>query len=240
VRRVTGAPVRSSPLSRLTEKEREVIVRIRARRLTYLSDAKLASLAETIRGVEEKRLPGVLVEAGCALGGSSILIASLKSAERPFFVHDTFGMIPPPTAEDTPEVQERYKTIASGNAKGIGGDEYYGYVENLYDVVRSNFESLGVSCETRRVSLVKGLVQDTLVLDELVAFAHIDVDWYEPVRTCLERIFPRLVVGGSLILDDYHSWGGCRKAADEYFRGAGGRVALDDSARSMKVTRLAP
>ena len=36
-----------------------------------------------------------------------------------------------------------------------------------------------------------------------VALAHVDVDWYEPVMTCLERVFPQLVVGGSIILDRF-------------------------------------
>jgi asparagine synthase (glutamine-hydrolysing) len=237
--RAAGVPEQESSLSSLTAEERDLISRIRSRRLTFLSDAKLASLASTVRGVEDARLTGVLVEAGCALGGSSILIASIKAIRRPLFVYDTFEMIPPPTRDDPPEVHERYRTIAEGNAKGIGGDEYYGYVENLYDVVRSNFRSLGVDCETRAVSLVKGLIQETLLLDGPVAFAHVDVDWYEPVKTCLERLFPKLVVGGSLILDDYHSWGGCRKAVDEYFRGLGREAVLDDSSRSMKVTRVA-
>jgi asparagine synthase (glutamine-hydrolysing) len=75
-------------------------------------------------------------------------------------------------------------------------------------------------------------------IDQPVAFAHVDVDWYEPVSTCLERIFPRLVEGGSIILDDYHDWGGCRKAADEYLRGIAGQFALDDSAGSMKIIRM--
>jgi hypothetical protein len=239
LRRVGGGAEPESSLSQLTAPERDLISRIRARRLTFLSDAKLASLASTVRAMEARRLPGIFVEAGCALGGSSILIASLKSRERPLFVYDTFGMIPPPTQEDTASEHDRYRTIAEGKARGIGGDEYYGYVENLYDVVRSNFQSMGINCEADSVSLVKGLVQDTLLLDDPVAFAHVDVDWYEPVMTCLGRIFPRLVVGGSLIVDDYHSWGGCRKAVDEYFRSAGERFVLDDSARSMKVTRLA-
>jgi asparagine synthase (glutamine-hydrolysing) len=55
-----------------------------------------------------------------------------------------------------------------------------------------------------------------MVIEQPVAFAHIDVDWYEPVLTSLKRIFPHLVVGGSIILDDYHDWGGCRKATENF------------------------
>ena len=99
-------------------------------------------------------------------------------------------------------------------------------------------KNFGVDCDHDKVSLIKGLVQDTMSLEEPVALAHIDVDWYEPVKTCLERIFPQLVSRGSIILDDYHDWGGCRKAADEYLLTVKGQFSLDDSAGSMKVTKL--
>jgi asparagine synthase (glutamine-hydrolysing) len=203
-----------------------------------LSDKKLASLLSTCRVIEEANLPGIFLEAGCALGGSAILIATIKNFERPLFIYDVFGMIPPPTKEDTQDVHDRYRTILEGKSIGIGGDKYYGYQENLYDLVQSNLKSFGINCEGQSVSLVKGFVQDTMKIDQSVAFAHVDVDWYEPVITCLKRVFPNLVVGGSIILDDYHDWGGCRKATDEYLREVIGQFVLDDTAGSMKITRV--
>jgi asparagine synthase (glutamine-hydrolysing) len=147
-------------------------------------------------------------------------------------------MIPPPTAEDTLDVHDRYKTITQGKSDGIGRDRYYGYEENLYEIVRKNLNSFGINLEDEEVVLIQGLLQDTMNIEQPVAFAHIDVDWYEPVKTCLERIFPKLVAGGSVILDDYHDWGGCRKATDEFLVGVKRRVRLDDSAGSMKITKL--
>jgi len=237
-RKIAGASEREAVLSGLPSEDRRLISRIRSQNLTYLSDKKLASLARTCHSIENASLPGVFIETGCALGGSAILIASLKSSNRPLFVYDVFGMIPPPTKEDTADVQHRYRTIVEGRSGGIGGDKYYGYVDNLYEIVQSNLRGFGIDCEEHSVSLIQGLVQETLNVDQPVAFAHIDVDWYEPVITCLKRVFPSLVVGGSMILDDYHDWGGCRKATDEYLRGVTGQFVLDDSARSMKVTRI--
>ncbi len=45
-------------------------------------------------------------------------------------------------------------------------------------------------------------------------------------------------LGGSIILDDYHDWGGCKKATDEFLQTVVGQFALDDSAKSMKITRV--
>ncbi len=225
-------------LSKLSAQDLKLISDIRAQKITYLSETRLASINRTCCLIEDANLTGVFIEAGCALGGSAVLIASAKSAERSLFVYDVFEMIPAPTDADPKDVHERYQTIVQGKSAGIGGDKYYGYLENLYDLVQSNLSSFGINCQQQLVFLIKGLVQDTMVIEQPVAFAHIDVDWYEPVLTCLKRIFPNLVVGGSIILDDYHDWGGCRKATDEFLREVAGKYTLDDSAGSMKITRV--
>ncbi len=220
-------------------RQRELIKSIRAKKLTYLSDTKLASIIKTCGQIEEQGIEGLFLEAGCALGGSAILIASIKRQQRPLRIYDVFDMIPPPTQEDTQDVVERYEAIRQGKSVGIDGDTYYGYIDNLYDVVQKNLTDFSIDCVENKVSLIKGLVQDTLIVDQPVAFAHIDVDWYEPVITCLERIFPALVVGGSIILDDYEDWSGCRKATDEYLQRVAGQYSLDHSAGSLKLSRIA-
>ena len=236
-KRIAGAIEERRCLASLRPEDRDLITRIREKKLTYLSVGKLASIADACRDAKAANLDGVFLEAGCALGGSSILMASVKEDERPLFIYDVFGMIPPPTEQDTEDVQDRYQTIVEGKSKGIGGDKYYGYEENLYEVVQANLKSFSIDCDRQSVALVKGLVQDTLHLDQPVALAHVDVDWYEPVMTCLERVFPKLVPGGCIILDDYHVWGGCRKATDEYLQRIEGQFELDDSAGSMKVIK---
>jgi hypothetical protein len=225
-------------LAGLAPKELGLIAGIRSKKLTYLPDARLARLLTTCIAIERLNLPGIFIEAGCALGGSAILIATTKKTERPFFVYDVFGMIPLPTKEDSQDVHDRYRTIVEGKSAGIEGDKYYGYQENLYDLVQSNLNTFGVNCKERSVTLVKGLVQDTMKIDQPIAFAHVDVDWYEPVMVCLRRVFPHLVIGGCIVLDDYDDWGGCRRAADEYLREVSGQYALDTSACSLKITRV--
>jgi asparagine synthase (glutamine-hydrolysing) len=217
---------------------KQLILSIKNSGLTYLSERKLKSLFSTCRQIQNSQLPGIFIEAGCALGGSTILISKVKSSGRPLFVYDVFGMIPAPTGKDTEDVHERYKIIAEGKSLGIDGERYYGYLENLFERVQQNLVDFGIDPHTDSVRLIKGLLQQTLHVESPVAFAHIDVDWYEPVMTCLERIIPNLILGGSVVLDDYHDWGGCRKAVDEYFQHSLKHFVLDDSAGSLKVTRI--
>ena len=196
-----------------------VVGEVRRQKLTYLPVGALNDLFEAAVQADRSRRPGIFIEAGCALGGSAIVLAKAKQPERPLFVHDVFGMIPPPSDDDGSEVHARYKTIASGKAKGLGGDLYYGYQENLRLRVAENFAECGIDLRKRHVRLIEGLFQDTLDPAGPVALAHVDGDWYESVKVCLERIWPALSPGGVIVVDDYHDWSGCRKATDEFLAG---------------------
>ncbi|MDG1050113.1 MAG: TylF/MycF/NovP-related O-methyltransferase [Planctomycetota bacterium] len=208
--------------------------------LTYLSHPKIAALVRLVQESESAGREGVLIEAGCALGGSSIVLAHTKPTNQTLQVYDVFGMIPAPGDKDGADVHQRYETISNGQAHGINDQPYYGYEADLLAKVQQSFADLGVPHEENNVAFYKGLVQDTLQGTEPVVLAHIDVDWYDPVMTCLERIVPRLVVGGSIVLDDYHDWSGCRRATDEYFDDCSKPgFAFDGSQRSMVITRLA-
>jgi hypothetical protein len=195
----------------------EAIERARAEHLTYLRKNDLRELATIVADADANQLPGLIVEAGTARGGSAIVMAAAKAPARGMKVYDVFGMIPAPSEHDGPDVHRRYEKIAGGEAKGVGGDTYYGYRDDLYEEVKASFSRLGVPVDEHNVELVQGLFEDTIDLDEPVAFAHLDGDWYESTLTCLERIAPLIVPGGRIVLDDYDHWSGCRRAVDEYF-----------------------
>jgi O-methyltransferase len=207
------------PRIALPDRVQASIDQVREQSLTYLTRADLQALARIVVSYEQAGAPGLIIEAGTALGGSAIVLAMAKSPERPMKVYDVFGMIPAPTEHDGKDVHNRYARIVQGKAGGVGGQTYYGYRDNLYDEVTESFARLGVPVEDNSVELVKGLFEDTIHLDEPVAFAHLDGDWYESTMTCLERIAPLLIPGGRIVLDDYYSWSGCRRAVDEYFAG---------------------
>jgi O-methyltransferase len=185
-------------------------------RLTYLGAAELRTLERCARAVRRGDVPGDFLETGVALGGSGVMLASQMDAEREFHGFDVFGMIPPPSDHDPPAVHARYRTIAEGHSAGIGGDTYYGYVSDLYQRVVDTFERYGQTVDGRRVQLHPGLFADTLHHQRPISLAHIDCDWFEPVKLCLERIWPLLSPGGFVILDDYTTYGGCTTAVDAF------------------------
>jgi len=52
---------------------------------------------------------------------------------------------------------------------------------------------------------------------EKISLLRLDTDWYASTKHELVHLFPRLVRGGVLIIDDYGHWQGSRQACDEYF-----------------------
>jgi hypothetical protein len=50
---------------------------------------------------------------------------------------------------------------------------------------------------------------------------RIDTDIYEPVKFALEELWGLIADGGVLIIDDYDTWAGAKKATDEFFQSIG-------------------
>jgi O-methyltransferase len=175
-------------------------------------------LAGNLTYLRREEVPGDFLETGIALGGGAILIADHLDSSRAFHGYDVFAMIPPPGDADPPDVHERYGWIVAGASQGLAGDTYYGYQDDLYERVSSSFESFGIPVDGSRVCLHRGLFADTLHPTRPIAFAHIDCDWYDPVKLSLARIFPLLTPGGFLISDDYFDYAGAAQAVDEFRR----------------------
>lgn len=199
--------LRLSPLAR----------RVRRENLTYLAPNKLLSIEATLDDVNARTIPGDFVEFGVALGGSGIVIAHHLQGPRRFLGFDLFGQIPPPSVRDPDEAHRRYAEIAGGRSGGLGGKTYYGYLDDLLGRVRNAFERHGVAVDGERIRLVRGLFETTVPqsLGDTIAFAHVDCDWYDPVRLCLEALAPRLAPGAMVVLDDYNDYAGCRAATHD-------------------------
>jgi len=185
--------------------------------LTYLDKAALLDLFLAVKSVEQLSGKGTIIEAGCALGGSAIVIAAAKSKTTTFQIFDTFGLIPPPSSNDENDSINRYDEIISGNAQGIEGNTYYGYLKDLKTQVELNFEQAGYSTSENQIELIQGLFEDKLWIKQPVILAHLDCDWYNSVLVCLERIVPFHLCQHVGRIDDYYHWTGCRKAVDYYF-----------------------
>ncbi len=87
----------------------------------------------------------------------------------------------------------------------------------LADVQR-NLSSTGYPPE--RLHLIAGRVENTIPdqAPEQIALLRLDTDWYESTAHELAHLYPRVVRGGIVIIDDYGYWRGARQAVDEFIQ----------------------
>jgi hypothetical protein len=224
----------------LNSHQKYLIRKLYGQRLTYLTPIKLAKIAYFIGHLASNSVKGACVEFGAALGGCSAFIAALKMASCQLHVYDVFARIPPPTKEDTEKEHNRYEVIKRGESLGIGRDLYYGYTENLMSLVDKNISAfMGSSLAKNNIFLHKVDITklSSLGLDS-ISFAHIDVDWYEPTSVALELVGEKLPPGGIIVVDDYFTWNGAKKAVDDYLCGKGsGLYKLVKDCNSVALIR---
>lgn len=191
---------------------------------TKVSRAKLGRLRQLARTVERDCVPGALVECGVFKGGGAAVIAASASASRQVYLFDSFEGLPPPGAEDGRIAQARYTE---------------GWCAGTEDDVRAIFATLGLLGP--RVHLVKGWFRDTFPVSSVgpIALLHIDADWYDSVRLCLERFWDDVSPGGYVVFDDYARWEGCTRAVDE-FLAARGLGPLAPTGKAGHYLRKAP
>jgi len=209
---------------------------------TMTSGERLWSLLNAVRYVIDEGLPGDFAECGVWRGGSVMAMATelrrLGVTDRRIWLYDTFAGMTAPTAADV-EVGSGVKaeTMLADTAVGDGNNVWC--VAGLSDV-QANVRTTGYPFD--HFNFVEGDVAVTLqqFVPESISLLRLDTDWYESTKLSLEILYPRLVVGGVCILDDYGHWQGARAAVDEYFTAAGHRPfmhPIDYSGRVFIKTR---
>src|SRR5262245_33239271 len=193
---------------------------VRRDNLTYLTPLKMRRLEKALAKTLRNNVAGDVAEFGIALGGSAIVLAShARQYGRKFHGFDVFGMIPPPASEnDDVDSKKRYEVIVSGQSRGLKGGVYYGYKDDLYGDVCRSFARYDMPVDGSAIQLHKGLFAETIsaLTAGPVAFAHVDCDWYDPVKLCLSAIARQSSIGTVAVIDDYHDWSGCRQATNEF------------------------
>lgn len=202
---------------------------------TMTSIERLWALHDAVRHVSRNSLPGAFVECGVWRGGSSMLTAltlqALTDADRELWLYDTFEGMADPGEHDAGR-HEPDLVADWDHFKGNTSHPVFAHA-TLQDV-QANMRSTGYAAE--RIRYVEGKVEDTIPaeLPASIALLRLDTDWYDSTRHELEHLYPLLVPGGVLIIDDYGYWAGARRAVDEWLAAQDAPpmlVRVDDTAR---------
>lgn len=148
-----------------------------------------------IAHVVAQNIPGAIVECGVWKGGmlkaAQLSLATLD-ATREIWGYDTFAGMTETGPNDTGGGDQVGKlAVPLEDVRGLCGDG---------------------------VRLVVGDVRqlDTLPKPKKIAVLRLDVDWHDNTLACLSQLWPRLSLGGVLLIDDYNFWDGCKRAVDGY------------------------
>lgn len=136
------------------------------------------------------------VECGVFSGSSLRACASIardQGTDFRFWGLDTF--------EGLPELSEMDKHFAPPKASYR---KRRVFTDTSVDTVRQLLDEAGFGDE---IQLVPGLFNKTLpqIAEATYHFVNIDCDLYEPHLECLNYFYPRMVPGGIVFFDDYHS-----------------------------------
>lgn len=185
---------------------------------TMTTVERMNALWAALRHLDARGVAGDVVECGVWRGGSSMLAAltllQLGDQERRLHLYDTFEGMSEPTEHDVSvgglRVADDWQAISSHR-----DDPVVAYAS--LEEVRRNMASTGFPAA--RIDYVQGKVEETIPghAPERIALLRLDTDWYESTKHELEQLWPRLVPGGVLIIDDYGDWIGARRAVDEFF-----------------------
>lgn len=199
---------------------------------TMLSKRRLVTLYQQVAYCEENNIPGAFVECGVWKGGATgmMALANLRigKVRRHLHLFDAFQEICEPDAAVDGEKalrEVRQFTGRSGHNKGalqpltgiygcMGGPGTLAENRQLLE------KNIGYPAEFLHYHV--GWFQDTLPAEHQnigpIAILRLDGDWYASTKVCLEYLFDKVVKGGVVIIDDYGTYEGCRRAVDEFMK----------------------
>lgn len=173
---------------------------------TMIGLKRLDNLQMCVERVIADDVPGDLIETGVWKGGSTIFMRGILKAYgdngRRVWVADSFQGLPPPNPDKYPADE---------------GDIHY-TIDNLrvsLEQVKENFAAYGLLDD--QVMFLKGWFSETLPsapIDQL-SVLRLDGDMYESTIDAFESLYPKLAVGGFVIVDDY-CIPTCQKAVHDY------------------------
>lgn len=178
---------------------------------TMIGLQRLQNIENCIFDILKHEVAGDLLEAGVWRGGAAIFMKAVLTCyqdyERKVWLADSFNGVPRPNENlfplDNPSTPWGRLWMAEELAVPV-------------EVVKRNFARYGLLDD--RVCFLQGWFRDTLPSApvEQLALLRLDGDLYESTIISLRHLYPKVSLGGYVIIDDYGAISACRQAVDDY------------------------
>lgn len=167
--------------------------------------------------VKYKDSPGVYVETGVAAGAQIIAMAA-GAPDKIIYAFDSFEGIPLPSNKDNqmpgicmltendrkslPNPGEQ--VLESSGATRVPLEDFIDHIKNA-----------GVYSDN--IIPVRGWFENTVQhFDKPISILRLDGDLYNSTYVCLKYLYPKVIKGGLVIIDDW-ALPGCQQAVVDYF-----------------------
>ncbi len=150
-----------------------------------------------------------VIECGTWRGGMSAALCEIGGPDRDYHFFDSFEGLPPATDLDGPR------------AKAYQAEKTDPHYFNNCTASLQEFEqtiALTGLADRRIIQIYKGWFEDTLrdFKSPPIGLLRLDGDFYDSTMTCLKALWPHLLSGAGVLLDDYYAWEGCTRAVHDF------------------------
>lgn len=173
---------------------------------TMIGMKRLENIQYCIETILRDGVEGDLIETGVWRGGAVIfmrgILKAYEATGRTIWAADSFEGLPPPDPSQFPADKDDICYQRDFTAVSL-------------EEVKANFTAFGLLDDS--VKFLKGWFKDTLESAPIskLALMRLDGDMYQSTIEALSALYPRLAVGGFVIIDDYAA-APCRQAVSDY------------------------
>jgi hypothetical protein len=173
---------------------------------TMIGLVGLDNIQQCMEDILKNNIPGDAIETGVWRGGACIFMRAVLKAynvtDRTVWVADSFEGLPVPNKEKYP-LDSDFTAANKILAQSL-------------NTVKENFSRYGLL--DNQVQFLKGWFKDTLPQAPIkkLSLLRLDGDYYESTMDALVHLYPKLSIGGYIIIDDYCAMSVCAKAVDDY------------------------
>jgi O-methyltransferase len=170
---------------------------------TMIGSRRMENIKNCVIDIIDQNVPGDLIETGVWRGGATIYMRAILKAygvtNKTVWLADSFRGLPPPV-----DTQDGFD---------LSNDTF---LQCSLEQVKKNFERFGLL--DAQVQFIQGWFNESLPKAPVqkLSLLRLDGDLYSSTMDALKNLYPKVSQGGYVIVDDYYSWPGCRRAVDEF------------------------
>lgn len=185
---------------------------------TMIGLKRLDNIQFCIEQILNDDVSGDLIETGVWRGGACIFMRAVLKAyganDRKVWLADSFQGLPRPDGRFDQDQGDRHW-------------EFSDYLGVSVDQVKANFSRYNLLDD--QVCFLKGWFKDTLpnAPIERLSLLRLDGDMYASTMDAITSLYPKLSVGGFVVVDDYGNVAGCQQAIDDYRQANGIRTPIE-------------